>query len=82
MKLRLIEAPHKRDICETTMRYDLVLDGMFVGEMWYNTQGYVVNTKLPGFVNSAEQSLTTWRNEIRQWNKRNSLLNRILQTIN
>ena len=36
----LREAPHKRAICETKMRYDVLLNGEQVGELHYNMTGY------------------------------------------
>lgn len=73
-KLRLVEAPHRRHACEENMRYDLVLDGERVGEVFFNTCGYVIcrdTGKLPGILTGEEMSLTAIKREVAHWNKQN-----------
>jgi len=37
----LREAPHKRAMCETKMRYEVLLNGKAVGDLYFNTRGYI-----------------------------------------
>lgn len=43
----LRQAPHRMAIAETTMRYDVLVNGEVKGELYYNTRGYVGNLPLP-----------------------------------
>ncbi len=73
-RLKLVEAPGLRDICETKMRYRLVLDGKPVGQAYFNMTGYCVTfhegNPVPGFIGN-EQRISTLRAEVRRWNVRN-----------
>ena len=42
-RLELVAAPHLRDMCETKMRYRLVLDGKPVGQAYFNMSGYIAD---------------------------------------
>ncbi len=70
--LTLKEAPHKRSICETKMRYDIVLRGEVVAEVFYNMTGYVVvpGLPLPGgrYLSLPECGITRIKSEIRKIN--------------
>ena len=67
----LAEAPHKRAICETKMRFDVLLNGKVVGELWFNTKGYVGNLPLPcgGRMNIGERAISAFKSEIKKINK-------------
>lgn len=46
-KLMLKNANHRRAMLETTDRYDLLLNGERVGEVYYNMSGYLIDSGLP-----------------------------------
>jgi hypothetical protein len=67
----LREAPHKRAICETKMRYDVLLNGEQVGELHYNMTGYRGVLPLAGGrrLDIGERGISVFRAEIRRINK-------------
>ena len=66
----LREAPHKRAICETKMRYDILLNGEFFEDMYYNMRGYVGALPMPGGQKLiiGERGISVYRAEIRRIN--------------
>lgn len=71
-RLTLTEAPELKAICETQVRYRLVLDGWPCGEAYFNTRGYCTthDSSLSGFI-GGEQSLTALKREVARWNRTN-----------
>ncbi len=69
--LSLREAPHKRAICETKMRYDVLLNGQRVGELYFNMRGYCGYLPLPDGTNLdiGERGISSFRSEIRRINR-------------
>jgi hypothetical protein len=70
--ISLQERPERRAICETRMRYDVLLHGNVVGDLYFNMTGYTgVNLPLPsgGSLHIREQSLTGVRREIAKVNR-------------
>lgn len=67
----LKEAPHKRACCETTMRYDVLLNGQFFGELYFNMRGYVGCLPLPGGsrLNIGERAISAYKAEIKKINR-------------
>ena len=45
--LKLIKTRRGCEICETTPRYDVVLDGKIVGQLYFNMRGYVGTLPTP-----------------------------------
>ena len=45
--IKIIEAPHRRAICETRMRYIVMLNGKEYGEIYFNMTGYCGYLPLP-----------------------------------
>jgi hypothetical protein len=70
-KLELVEAPRKMAICETTMRYDVVLNGAVVDELYFNMRGYVGYLPLPtgGKLDIGEVSISRFRREVALLNR-------------
>jgi len=67
----LTEAPHKRSMCEKQMRYDVLLNGVFAQELYFNMKGYVGYLPLPNGqrLNIGERSISAYKTEIRKINK-------------
>lgn len=70
-RIELREAPHKREICETKMRYDVFLDGKFFDDLYFNTRGYVGHLPTPEGrkLYIGEESLNAYKQEIKRLNK-------------
>jgi hypothetical protein len=70
--ITLQERPERRAICETQMRYDVLLHGNVVGELYFNMRGYVgVGLPLPGggSLSIGEQGIAGVRREIAKVNR-------------
>ena len=70
--ISLQERPERRAICETHMRYDVLLHGKVVGDLYFNMRGYTgVNLPLPcgGSLSIGEQSISGVRREIAKVNR-------------
>ena len=67
----LREAPQKRAICEDKMRYDVLLNGEFWGELYFNMTGYCGYLPLPGgrSLDICERGISAYRKEIRRINR-------------
>ena len=46
--IKIVEAPRKRSMCETKMRYDVMLNGEVFDTLYFNTRGYLGYLPLPG----------------------------------
>jgi hypothetical protein len=69
--ISLREAPRKRAICETKMRYDILLNGKPVSELYFNMTGYCGYLPLPDGtkLDIGERCISAFRAEIRRLNK-------------
>ena len=58
-------------MCETTDRYDVVLDGVTVDQLWFNMRGYVGTLPLPegGKLSIGERSITAYKAEVVKLNR-------------
>ncbi len=67
----LREAPHKKAICEREMRYDVLVNGQFHGDLYFNMKGYVGALPLPdgSRLNIGERGISAYKAEIRRINK-------------
>lgn len=67
----LKEAPRKRSMCENKMRYDVLLNGAVVQELYFNMKGYVGCLPLPHGhrLDIGERSISAYKTEIRKINK-------------
>lgn len=78
--ITLQEAPRRRAMLETKMRYDVMLHGKRVAELYFNTRGYNANPGLPlptgGFLSIPEGSLTSIKQEISVLNRQFRLAQR------
>ncbi len=45
--VKIKEAPHRLSICETTMRYEVFLNGVLFEQIYFNMTGYVGYLPLP-----------------------------------
>lgn len=64
------EAPRKRSICETKMRYDVFLNGVLFDTLYFNMRGYLGYLPLPGGEKLAlpECGISAYKAEIRRIN--------------
>jgi len=73
MKFKLsIKKNKNRAIAETTSRYDVLLNGKKVGELYYNMRGYTgcyLPTPDGKKLDCGEQSITQWRKDMAQLNR-------------
>ena len=69
--IELIETRQGCEICETTKRFNVMLNGVKVEQLWWNMKGYVGNLPLPdgSSLYMPEGSLASFKREI-------SILNR------
>lgn len=71
--LTLKKANHRRVVLETTDRYDLLLNGARVGNVYFNMRGYLIDSGLPlpggGRLQLPESSLSAIRCEIAAINR-------------
>ena len=67
----LVEAPHKRAILETHMRYDVMLDGKLFDTLNYNMRGYIgyLPTVDGGKLTIGEKGISAYKKEIAQLNR-------------
>ena len=67
----LREAPQKRAICEKEMRYDVLLNGEFCEDLYFNLRGYVGVLPLPGGarLTIGERGISAYRKKIRRINR-------------
>jgi hypothetical protein len=69
--VKLREAPKKRAMCETRMRYEILLNGEVYGDLYFNLTGYRGVLPLPGDrrLDIGEQPISAFRAEISRINK-------------
>lgn len=69
--ITLVEAPRKMALCETDMRYDVKLFGIFYDEAAFNMTGYIAYLPSCEFVSHScgESSISRVRKEIAMLNK-------------
>lgn len=62
----LKEAPHKRSMCETKMRYDVLVNGQVKETLYYNMRGYQGYLPLPGGgkLDIGEKAISAYKKEI------------------
>ena len=73
--IELIET--KSACCETTPRYKVMLNGVQVEELWYNTRGYVGYLPAPSstspkgyeWLDIGEKNITAYRMQVKKLNK-------------
>jgi len=68
----LVETRRGREICETTPRYDIYVNGVnTLGQLCWNMTGYVGVVPLSDGTRFAlpESSITAWRKLVRQINR-------------
>ena len=65
-EVTLKEAPHKRSIAETHMRYDVLLNGAVTDTLYFNMRGYQGYLPLPGGekLDIGEKAISAYRKEI------------------
>lgn len=69
--LKLIKTRRGCEICETTPRYDVELDGKVVSQLWFNTRGYVGSLPQPDGVPLyiGERGITEYNREVAKLNR-------------
>jgi hypothetical protein len=69
--ITLREAPHKKSIMEKEMRYEVLLNGNVVSDLFFNMRGYLGGIPTPegGMLEIGERPITTYRREIAMMNK-------------
>ena len=69
--LKLVKTRRGCAMCETTDRYDVVLDGVTVDQLWFNMRGYVGTLPLPegGKLSIGERSITAYKAEVVKLNR-------------
>jgi hypothetical protein len=69
--ITLVEAPHKKSICETKMRYSVMLHGKYYGELYFNMTGYVgyLPTADGMQLSIGEKSISVYKKEIAVLNR-------------
>lgn len=69
--LTLKEAPHKRSMCETKMRYDVLVNGKVTETLYFNMRGYQGYLPLPdgGKLDIGEKAISAYKKEIGIINK-------------
>ncbi len=67
----LKEAPHKRSMCETHMRYDVLANGTLTDTLYFNMRGYQGYLPLPGGgkLDIGEKAISAYKKEIGIINK-------------
>lgn len=70
-RITLHEAPRRRSMLETKMRYDVLLNGERVGELCYNMRGYIGYLPLPGGtkLDIGERPISAFKREIFRINR-------------
>ena len=69
--LKLVKTRRGCAMCETTDRYDVVLNGVTVGQLYHNIIGYVGTLPLPegGKLSIGERSITAYNREVAKLNR-------------
>lgn len=69
--ITLKEAPHKRSICESHMRYDVLVNGVLAETLNFNMRGYQGYLPLPdgGKLDIGEKAISAYKKEISTLNK-------------
>jgi len=69
--IQLVETRKGCSICETTPRYDVMLYGKKVEQLWFNMRGYVGYLPLPdgSHLTIGERSITEYKKEVAKLNK-------------
>jgi hypothetical protein len=69
--IKIVEAPRKRSMCETKMRYDVMLNGEVFDTLYFNTRGYLGYLPLPGGEKLAlpECGISAYKAEARRINR-------------
>lgn len=70
-RIELREAPRKRAMCETKMRYEVYLDGKFFSDLYFNIRGYVgyLPTAEGHKLDIGEVGISAFRKEIARLNR-------------
>lgn len=78
--IEIIEAPHRRSVAEREMRYEVRLKGQIVGELYFNTRGYVGTLPTPEGKNLQipEGSITSFRREAAKLNREFAAANQVI----
>lgn len=69
--IELIETTRGREMCETTPRYNVLLHGVVVGQLWYNMRGFVGYLPTPDGMklDIGEKGISAFRREVVRLNK-------------
>ncbi len=74
--IELVETKRGQAICETTIRYDVVLKGKTIGQLWHNMTGYCGWLPYPtydgreyGKIEIGEKNITAYKMEVKKLNK-------------
>jgi hypothetical protein len=69
--IELVENLRARAICETTPRYDVMLHGQKVDELYHNVRGYVGYLPTPSGakLDIGEKSISVFRREVAALNR-------------
>jgi hypothetical protein len=69
--LKLVKTRRGCAMMETTDRYDVVLNGAIVGQLFHNIIGYVGTLPLPegGNLSIGERSITEYKREVAKLNR-------------
>jgi hypothetical protein len=69
--IELVENLRARAICETTPRFDVMLHGQKVDQLYYNMRGYVGYLPTPdgGRLDIGEKSISAFRREVAVLNR-------------
>ena len=68
--IKIVEAPKKRSMCETKMRYDVLLNGKVFDTLYFNMRGYLGYLPLPDGtrLSMPEWGITAYKAEARRIN--------------
>lgn len=79
--VELREAPHKRSICETHMRYDVLLDGKVFDTLYYNMTGYCgyLPTTSGSKLDIGERGISAFRREVSNLNREFAEIRKVKQ---
>lgn len=75
-RITIEERPNRREICESQMRYAVMLDGKEFGELYYNMrgyQGYLPSPRADGSIGNldiGERPISAFRKEVAELNRR------------
>lgn len=69
--IEIREAPHKKAMLETEMRYEVLLHGAVWGELHFNMRGYRGDLPLPGGrrLDIGEKAISVYRREVARLNR-------------